>query len=412
MEKNKIFLFDPLKKKAYSYAFLWEKLNTLKSIPVFICEKDLFTIFINIIASILCDKSIVLLDYDFKQSELLQLGVSSQDLLKQEKVILNEKINEKTIVDLIHASKNWQITLFTSGTTGQPKKIIHTLKSISRMVKISDKRIDDIWGFAYNPTHIAGLQVFFQAILNLNTIVNIFELVSSHIFSVIDEYKITNISATPTFFRMLVPNNQEYNTVKKITSGGENLNPDLFNRISKIFPKAKILNVYASTEAGSLFASEGDIFKIKEQDLENVKIVNGELWIHKDLLGLSDSIELNGDWYNTNDMVEPLLDDKLKFRFIGRKNEMLNIGGYKVNPGEVESVINNYPGVLISKVYSKKNSVLGNILFADVTLSDFNITEKELKAFLKLHLQTFKIPRIINLVNSVEITRTGKLRRV
>jgi len=412
MDKNKIFLFDPLQQREYSYERFFDRLNNIESIPSFIYTDDIFEIFLTVTASLLYNKNIVLLDYDFKESELGQFGLNDESLLKREPVALNKRVDENNFIQSVQESRDWQITLYTSGTTGQPKKITHGFKSISRMVKISDKKKNDVWGFAYNPTHIAGLQVFLQAIFNLNTIINLFGSSSGEILSLIDEYNITNISATPTFYRMLVPSNRKFNTIKRITSGGEKFNPALFQRMSEIFPNARILNVYASTEAGSLFASDGDSFSIKKEDAENVKIVDGELLIHKHMLGISDSFELEGDWYNTNDLVEFLPDSNLRFKFIGRKNEMINVGGYKVNPCEVEEIINSHPAVTVSRVYGRKNSVIGNVLIADVTVENSNVSEKDLKSFLQEYLQPFKIPRIINLVDAIEVTRTGKLKRV
>ncbi|MFA6596669.1 MAG: fatty acid--CoA ligase family protein [Ignavibacteriaceae bacterium] len=412
MDKNKIFLFDPLKQREYSYESFFDRLNNVESLPLFIYTDDIFEIFVLITASVLYKKNIVLLDNDFKESELGQLGLNDDSLLKRETVVFNKRVDENNFIDSVQESKDWRITLYTSGTTGQPKKITHSLKSISRMVKISDKKKNDVWGFAYNPTHIAGLQVFFQALFNLDTIINLFGPSSGEILSLIDEYNITNISATPTFYRMLVPGNRKFNSIKRITSGGENFNLALFQRMSEIFPNARILNVYASTEAGSLFASDCDTFSIKEEDAENVKIVEGELLIHKSMLGISDSFELEGDWYKTNDMVELLPDRNLQFKFVGRKNEMINVGGYKVNPGEVEEIINNHPGVIVSRVYGRKNSVLGNVLIADVTVGNQGVIEKDLKRYLQEYLQPFKVPRIINLVDAIEVTRTGKLKRV
>lgn len=68
------------------------------------------------------------------------------------------------------------MTLFTSGTTGLPKSVSHSFASITRQVKKSERHINDIWGFAFNPTHMAGLQVFFQALLNKNSIIRLFGL--------------------------------------------------------------------------------------------------------------------------------------------------------------------------------------------------------------------------------------------
>ena len=94
-----------------------------------------------------------------------------------------------------------------------------------------------------------------------------------------------------------------------------------------------------------------------------IRIENGELIIHWSLIGKSDLAEQ--EWYNTGDLVEVLSTDPIEFRFQSRKNEMINVGGYKVNPTEVEETILNLKGIKTARVYSKSNSVLGEILCAE-----------------------------------------------
>ena len=91
---------------------------------------------------------------------------------------------------------------------------------------------------------------------------------------------------------------------------------------------------------------------------------------------------------------------------------MINIGGYKVNPGEVEDILLSIDGVQQVLVYGKSNSVLGNILCADI-MKDTNslLTELDIRTALKDQLQDFKIPRRIKFVKSLALTRTGKLKR-
>lgn len=84
-----------------------------------------------------------------------------------------------------------------------------------------------------------------------------------------------------------------------------------------------------------------------------------------------------------------------------------------MNPGEVEAIINSIDGVRQSLVYGKTNSVLGNVLCAEVQLeSDKVLTELDIRQWLKNKLQDFKIPRRIKFVDSFTLTRTGKLKRI
>ena len=304
------------------------------------------------------------------------------------------------------------ITIFTSGTTGQPRKVVHAVQTLTRFVRLGNRYAGQIWAYAYNPAHMAGLQVFFQAFENLNTLVNVFNLTRSEVYLLIGKYAITHISATPTFYRLLLPFETEYPVVQRVTLGGEKSDQHLYDAIHKIFPSAKINNVYASTEAGSLFAAKGDSFQIPVPIRDKFQVVDDELLIHRSLLGQSDSFKFDEDYYHSGDLIEWVNREEGIFKFKSRKNELINVGGYKVNPGEVENVLNAIEGVRQSFVYGKANSVLGNVLCAEVQLEEgVSMTELDIRRYLKDYLQDFKIPRRIKFVYSFALTRTGKLKR-
>ena len=283
---------------------------------------------------------------------------------------------------------------------------------MTRSVRTGSKYNNQIWAYAYNPTHMAGLQVFFQAFENQNTIVNVFNMQRGDVYRMISEYQITHISATPTFYRLLLPFEHSYMSVQRVTLGGEKSDDNLYENVKRIFPQAKINNVYASTEAGSLFAAKGDCFQIPECIRDKFLVVDDELLIHKTLLGRSDTFNFDGDYYHSGDLIEWVNKEDGIFRFKSRKNELINVGGYKVNPSDVEYAINAIDGVKQSIVYGKENSVLGNVLIADVILEKgAMITDIDIRKRLKEQLQDFKIPRKIKFVNSLSLTRTGKLKR-
>ena len=260
---------------------------------------------------------------------------------------------------------------------------------------------------------MAGLQVFFQAFENQNTLVNVFNKSREYVYQQIREKGITHISATPTFYRLLLPFEQAYESVIRVTLGGEKSDQHLYDSIMKIFPNAKINNVYASTEAGSLFAAKGDCFQIPESIKDKFKVVDDELLIHKSLLGSSESFKFTDDYYHSGDLIEWVDEAQGLFRFKSRKNELINVGGYKVNPGEVEVAIQDIEGVRQAMVYGKANSILGNVLCADVVLEPgFELTELDIKKVLSSQLQDFKVPRRIKFLEEISLTRTGKMKRV
>ncbi len=407
------FLKDILHGAHITWDFLINDINKSLTYNPYCKSDNYFHVFKHIITSLIIGKEIILLDSDFTDSELVNLtGFSEYEeftelIDKGSFSLLRDK------VDLIERLRNtcddWKVTLFTSGTTGIPKKVTHNFNSITRFVKISERNTNSIWGFAYNPTHMAGIQVFFQALLNGNTIVRLFGLTPNEIHSEINENEITHISATPTFYRLLIPCENTYQSLKRVTSGGEKFNKKTILQLKDIFPNAKITNVYASTEAGTLFASENDIFSIKPEYEHLIHVANGELYIHISLIGI---LVINTkEWYNTGDLIEIITEKPLKFRFISRKSDMINVGGYKVNPLEVEETILTLSGIKNVHVYSKSNSVLGNIICCEVVCDNSQLCESSIRSFLQSQIQEFKIPRIIRFVDELSITRNGKIKR-
>ena len=401
------FLID--KSERYTYEDLLNIVNNADRYIPFFKEKSLYHFFCNLIVGLVSNQPLVLLDSDIKLTELEE-GVESK--INKSKLISKHYFSTMAdLINAIHDSRS-EITIFTSGTTGQPKKVVHSVDTLTRSVRIGEKYEGKVWAYAYNPTHMAGLQVFFQAFENQNTLVNVFNMQRDEVYEKIAGHRITHISATPTFYRLLLPFEQSYLSVQKVTLGGEKSNNHLYENIHKIFPEAKINNVYASTEAGSLFAAKGDCFQIPAAIRDKFAVVEDELLIHKSLLGKSDSFSFDGDYYHSGDLIEWVDKEEGFFKFKSRKNELINVGGYKVNPGEVEDAINAIEGIRQSLVYGKANSILGNVLIAEVQKEEgTELTDLDIRKTLKGQLQDFKIPRKIKFVEAFSLTRTGKLRR-
>lgn len=402
------FLID--NKSVYTY-------NTLQSDICNACiyyplyrTNNLYNFFLNIISALLANMPITLVDSDLTDSEYEDLNYDQ--INKPYSIEKSGLLSLDEIINSIKESKS-EFKILTSGTTGQPKKVTHSIRNLTRTARISDQYKDHVWGFAYNPSHIAGLQVFFQAFLNKNTIVNLFNKERAFVYEAIDNYSITHISATPTFYRLLKPIENSYNSVRRITLGGEKSDSNLYSLILAIFPNSKINNIYASTEAGSLFSANGENFKIPFAIKDKVVVDENEILIHKSLLGKSESFVFEGDYYRTGDLIEWVNQREGLFRFQSRKNELINVGGYKVNPLEVEAAISQIPGVIQVLVYGKESSILGNILCAQIQSSKLkDLNESIIRNYLSDKIQDYKIPRMIKFVDSISLTRTGKIKRL
>lgn len=404
------FFIDEADGIKISYDDLLAKVNNRNEINQYIYTSNIEEIMVNFVASLYYGFDVVLLDSDFSVKELELLGVTEKDLTIKHVIQCHDNVKKfAEVIDKIKSNaKNVRVSIYTSGTTGIPKKFVHSLSVLLRNIKISDKHKDDIWGFAYNITHFAGIQVFLQALMNQNTIINLFNKNLNNADMLLKKYDCNCLSATPTFYRNFIFTHKEENTkVKFVTFGGEKFENDLLIKAKNKFPLAKTRNIYASTEVGSLLSGLNDSFRIPDRLKNLVKIsAENHLMIHTSLLGNKNT---DKDWYDTNDVV--LLNADGSFKILSRDSDFINVGGYKVNPAEVESIILQVDGVLDVAVLSRKNSVLGNILVADIR-KDENYLEADLKkdilAILKRELQNFKIPRIFNFVENIERSRTGK----
>lgn len=402
---DRIFLVDNNK---FTYSNLLLRLQNddyYYELEVF---EDLYEFILNFIKALLYSKNIVILDKALSTFELTELGIN--DIGKKINILPEKKVNSNLLIELIKGSKS-NITIFTSGSTGLPKKVTHDIKSLTRLIRTGEKYRNNIWGLAYNPTHIAGIQVILQALFNFNTIVNIFDADTIRISQSIENCGITHISSTPTYLRMLTGVGSTFSKVQRITTGGEKYDERLETKLKKCFPNAQVNNIYASTEFGSLLVSKGNYFSIPIELTDKIKIEKNELIVHKSLNNIISKDE--NEWYHTGDLIEKSIENPDLFKFIGRDCEQINTGGYKVNPYEVEEAINSIPNISASRVYGRDNSVVGKILCADIQMKDAksNLDIQTLRSELSSLLQDYKIPRIYKFVDKIDTTRTGKIKR-
>jgi acyl-coenzyme A synthetase/AMP-(fatty) acid ligase len=288
------------------------------------------------------------------------------------------------------------IQFTTSGTTGSPKTIIHKFETLTKNIKINDSLRESIWGLTYDPTKIAASQVILQSYLNGGKIVNLFGKPVNEVAKLITQHNITHISATPTFYRLLI-GIDIFKSVKQITISGESVSESLIEKIKLSFPNCRVTNVYALTEFGTLFSSKGVNFTISPDRSNFIKIEKNHLFVKKDT-----------KWIDTGDIVEMV--GLNTFKIVGREVNMINVGGIKVNPIYVEDVINRLEYVNNSYVYSHKNSVMGNVIIADIILK-YDIDMNTLRNDLKNRLNKYEVPIKINIVDSFKLNSNGKVVR-
>jgi len=385
-----------------------------------------FDVFVALTQAMFWGRRLTLADPQFTEAERQKLGLDAKEAAAEEILPTRPIRDSAELRERCAAQRGFELELFTSGSTGLPKRVVHTLSGLTRTLRTGPKHVGDAWGFLYNPAHLAGVQVFLQAFFNGNRIVDLYGLAPQAALAAIESEGVTHLSATPTCYRFLLAEKPPPNDrVRHITLGGESADERLMRELRAVFPAARIRNHYASTECGTLFVSEGDVFTVPDSIRRQVDVEGGTLRVHASLVGRFAGDETavtdpggsgarvsaaSGDWYDTGDRVEVVSQAPLRFRITGRERDWVNVGGEKVDPAEVEAALREHEAVADAQVYGRANSVVGHILCARVVLRG-EAKETTLRDFLAGRLQTFKVPRVFSFVSSIQRTRTGKAAR-
>jgi acyl-coenzyme A synthetase/AMP-(fatty) acid ligase len=219
----------------------------------------------------------------------------------------------------------------------------------------------------------------------------------------IENHQIELLPASPSFLNLLLISeeykNYDFSSLKLITYGTEPMPQSTLARLKKTFPEIKLQQTYGLIELGvmrSKSKSDESLWvKIGGEGYET-RVADGLLEIKADsaMLGYlnAPSPFTSDGWFMTGDQVEV---DGEYVKILGRKSEIINVGGEKVYPAEVESIIQELNNVAEVTVFGEKNPIMGNVVCARVRLID----EEEKKQFttrLKIHcrqkLQSFKVP--------------------
>ena len=309
--------------------------------------------------------------------------------------------------------------LLTSGTTGTPKIAIHTLSSISQSVKQPTELSNEfVWGLTYEWSRFAGFQVVLQAIVGDSVLV-----VPNHDWSIGDSIQYfaqcncTHLSATPSYWRQaLMTGTLAEMPLRQATLGGEIADAAVLTKIRNVLPKVRISHVYASTEIGVGFAVNdgraGFPMSFLTEPVNNwhLRVVDDRLFVRQ-VKGLN-SNSGNSDWIDTGDCVSVEVD---RIYFRGRGNGLMNVGGNKVLPEEVEQVVLELPYVLFVRVSGISSSIIGTLVKAEVVIDNAMFSGENIVKCIKEHvanrLDRYKVPAIIELVDKVQIGTSGKLSR-
>jgi len=315
-----------------------------------------------------------------------------------------------------------EFILPTSGTTGPPKLVVHTLRTL--IGAITDAPLQQ-WATFYDIRRYGGLQIFLRALMGRGSLTlaapgeNVGETLARF-----GAAKITHISGTPTHWRKVLMSGEGRRIDPDyVRLSGEIADEAILSALRSFYPRARIEHAYASTEAGVGFtvADEKPGFPASLLDFDGavrMKIVDGALHVRSDrcalrFLGQNPPALADADGFvDTGDMVERRGE---RYCFVGRRGGIINVGGVKIHPEEVEAALNANEFVRASRVFARKNPVTGALVCADVVLKDGPPAGADLElkilASCRARLSPHAVPAALRFVADLPMTAGGKLGR-
>ena len=321
--------------------------------------------------------------------------------------------------------------MFTSGTTGAPKMVIHSLAGLTGA--IAPRAADAptiIWGTFYDIRRYGGLQILLRALTGGSTMVlsNPDEPTATFLAR-LAQAGVTHQSGTPSHWRWALMN-PELKLIDPayVRLSGEIADQAVLDSLRAFFPKAAIGHAYASTEAGVGFEVTDGLEGFPASFVDGdgpvampvtMKVVDGSLRVRSartasGYVGHDEALADADGFVDTGDMVELR---GARYYFAGRRGGVINIGGLKVHPEEIEAVINRHPMVRMSLVRARRSPITGALVAAEVVRNAAGLAENEtaLKASIlaacREALAPYKTPASLRFVDSLAVTAGGKLDR-
>ncbi len=324
------------------------------------------------------------------------------------------------------APRRSEWVMFTSGTTGRPKMVVHSLDGLAGAIAPGDPDDPDdppIWGTFYDIRRYGGLQMLLRALLGGGSMVlSSPEESATDFLTRLGARGVTHLSATPSHWRraLMSPAIQAVKP-RYIRLSGEIADQAVLDSLKAAFPGTPVGHAYASTEAGVGFEVNDGLegfpadFMGREDGDVRMKVVDGSLRLRSSrtasaYVGGGDALADADGFVDTGDMVE---QRGMRFYFTGRRSGVINVGGLKIHPEEVEAVINRHPGVRMSLVKGRKSPITGAIVVAEVVANgeESETVKAEILDLCRAVLPPFKTPTAIRFVEALAVTPGGKLER-
>tara|TARA_B100000965_G_C19564882_1_gene746332 strand:- start:394 stop:1767 length:1374 start_codon:yes stop_codon:yes gene_type:complete len=331
--------------------------------------------------------------------------------------------NNLNLIENLRKNKNAGLILFSSGSTGKPKAMLQNLENLCKVHK--GKRPKPIVMMIFLMfDHIGGINTLLGSLMIGGVMVIPSKRDPDHVSKLIERYKVKVLPASPTFLNLLLisesHNKYDLSSLRMITYGTESMPESLLHKLRSSFKRAKFLQTFGTSETGiaqmKSKSSDSTFMKFDDPNLEH-KIIEGKLFLRSNtqisgyLNSSMESFDEDG-WFDTGDLAEETDDGFIKI--IGRSKEIINVGGEKVLPNEVESILLEMEQIDDCIVYAKQNPIMGQSVNADIVTTN-EISNRDARRLIQKYcmnkLEAYKIPSSVKVVSKTNFgSRFKKIR--
>jgi acyl-coenzyme A synthetase/AMP-(fatty) acid ligase len=350
----------------------------------------------------------VLTDEELQQRLVYASSVVEFDERDQWQVRARDDAQDHPLLDQLRQTEEPGLILFSSGSTGVAKASLHSFNRL--LSPFAEKRRSFRMLTFLLLDHMGGINTLLSVLCNGGVAVTTRQRSAEAICELVERHRIELLPATPTFLNMLLISEaykrHDLSSLKFMSFGTEAMPESTLEALQQTFPDVKFRQLYGMTELGILPSRthEEDGLRLKlGGDGCEVKVVDGVLWVRAStaMMGYLNAPSMFDEdgWFNTGDAV---VEEDGYLRILGRDSEMINVGGEKVFPAEVENAILGVENVRDVAVRGKPNPITGTIIVARVALRDpeeKRAVERRIRVHCKEKLAPFKIPALIEIAD-------------
>jgi long-chain acyl-CoA synthetase len=312
------------------------------------------------------------------------------------------------------------LVIFSSGSTGAPKAILHDLAKILEKFRKVRQAKRTLTFLLFD--HIGGIDTMLGTFASGGTIVTVPQRTPEHVAKAIEQHRVHTLPTSPTFLNLFlisgVWEQHDLSSLEVIAYGTEPMPESTLKRLHEVFPAASLVQTYGMSELGVLRSrsKSSDSLWIKFTGSEfSTKVVDGTLWVKADTamlgyLNAPDLFDADG-WLNTQDAVEV---DGEYLRILGRASDLINVGGQKVYPAEVENLLLGLDNVEDVAVFGKQHPMMGQIVAARFKLKEpepLDLFKRRMNAYCRERLAKYQVPVFVELAGGDQFgARFKKLR--